>query len=202
MAERTTRLYRAYAAIDAANARDPSSCEIDGRREPAELVYGRRMSETLARLDPAASDLLRIAVRGQHIERWTSPRKSYPEGRVGYLKWRKDLGDFHARRLAAIMAEAGYTAEEAARVGALVRKERLKLDPEAQTLEDAACVVFLMHYIGDFSAKTDQDKLAGILAKTWRKMSERGRAHALTLALPPAITGLLERGLAGPPGTD
>jgi len=200
-AERARRLGRVYAAIDAANARDPNSCEIDGRREPAELVYGRRMSEALAQLDPDASDLLRIAVRGQHIERWTSPRKNYPDGRVGYLKWRKDLGDFHARRLAAIMAEAGYAAEEAARVGMLVRKERLKLDPEVQTLEDVACIVFLTHYIGDFAAKTDQDKLAGILAKTWRKMSERGRAHALTLALPAEIAALLERGLAALPSS-
>jgi hypothetical protein len=48
------------------------------------------MSTTLGRISPQASELLRIAVRGQHIERWTSPRKAYVEGRVGYLKWRKD----------------------------------------------------------------------------------------------------------------
>lgn len=189
------RLESVYAAIDAANACDPHGCEVGGRREPAELVYGRRMTEALSRFDPAASELLRIAARGQHVERWTSPRNSYPEGRVGYLKWRKDLGDFHARRLGAIMAEAGYDADEAARVGAIVRKERLKLDPEVQTLEDVACIVFLSHYIGDFSTKTDRDKLAGILAKTWRKMSERGQAYAMTLDLPAEIPALLEQGL-------
>ena len=119
------------AAIDAANAADPNSIEIEGKTQPAELVYGRRMSATLARMAPAASEPLRIAARGQHIERWRSPRKSYPDGRAGYLKWRKDLKDVHAQRLGEIMAAAGYEPGEIARVGALVRKEQLKLDPEA-----------------------------------------------------------------------
>jgi hypothetical protein len=41
------------------------------------------MSETLARMAPNASEHLRIAARGQHIERWTSPRTKYPSGRAG-----------------------------------------------------------------------------------------------------------------------
>src|SRR5215470_15361777 len=126
----------AIAAIDGANARDPNTVEIDGRAVPAELLYGRRMSDALARLAANASELLRIAVRGQHIERWTSPRGGYPAGRAGYLKWRNDLKDYHARRLGEIMTAAGYEPQEAARVGALVRKERLRSDPEAQMLED------------------------------------------------------------------
>src|SRR5262245_3575204 len=120
------RLADVLAAIDAANAQDPHTVEVDGRREPAELVYGQRMSETLARLAPRASEHLQIAARGQHIERWTSPRKSYPDGRVGYLKRRKDLQDFHARRLAGLMTAAGYGEGDIARVGSLIRKERLK----------------------------------------------------------------------------
>jgi len=184
------------AAIDAANARDPHTIEVDGQHEPAELVYGRRMSATLLDVAPDASEHLRIAVRGQHIERWTSPRKSYPDGRVGYLRWRKDLQDFHARRLAEIMAAAGYADADIGRVGALVRKERLKSDAEAQMLEDVACLVFLAHYLSDFVAKTEQDKLPGILAKTWNKMSASARDAALKLPLPPTIPALLEQGLA------
>jgi len=191
-----TRLVNVIAAIDSANAVDPNRVEIDGRREPAEFVYARRMSETLARLAPDASAHLRIAVRGQHIERWTSPRKSYPEGRAGYLKWRNDLKDFHARRLAEIMTAAACGADDIARVGALVRKERLKRDPESQMLEDVVCVVFLAHYVDDFRPKTDDEKLADILAKTWAKMSPLGHEHALKLALGPDIPRLLESGLA------
>jgi len=196
MPEQSGRLAEVIAAIDAANARDPNTVEVDGRREPAELVYGRRMSETLGRIAPDASEQLAIAVRGQHIERWTSPRKAYPDGRVGYLRWRKDLQEFHARRLGEIMTAAGYGADDIGRVGALIRKERLKLDPEVQMLEDVACLVFLAHYLEDFMGKTDQDKLPGILAKTWNKMSSAGHEQALKLSLPPAVPALLEQGLA------
>lgn len=184
------------AAIDAANAADPTMIDVEGQREPAELVYGRRMSATLARMAPDASEPLRIAARGQHIERWRLPRKSYPDGRAGYLKWRKDAKDIHARRLGEIMADAGYGADDIARVGALVRKEKFKLDAEAQLLEDVVCVVFLKHYLAAFMAKTEPGKLPGILAKTWCKMSEFGHARALELDLPPAVLRLLEQGLA------
>jgi hypothetical protein len=189
------RLTDVIAAIDGANAGDPNRIEVDGPLEPAELVYGRRMSETLARMAPNASEHLRIAARGQHIERWTSPRTSYPAGRAGYLKWRKDLQAFHARRIGEIMAAQGYGADDIARVGALIRKERLKSDAEAQLIEDVACIVFLEYYVADFLAKTDADKLADILAKTWNKMSPRGREEAGKLALPASVKPLLEQGL-------
>ena len=184
------------AAIDTANAADPNAIEVEGQRLPAELVYGRRMSTTLARMAPAPSEPLRIAARGQHIERSRSPRKSYPDGRAGYLKWRKDLKEVHAQRLSEIMAAAGYEAGEIARVGALVRKDKLKLDAEAQLLEDVVCVVFLEHYLAAFIAKTEASKIPGILAKTWRKMSDLGHAEALKLGVSPQVMRLLEQGLA------
>jgi hypothetical protein len=197
MSDEGSRYDAVIAAIDEANARDPKTAEVDSHAVPAELLYGWRMSETLAAVAPDASELLRIAARGQHIERWTSPRISYPAGRVGYLKWRSDLKDFHARRLGEILAAAGYGAQEAARVGALVRKERLRTDPEVQALEDAACIVFLAHYVEDFLGKTDADdaKLGRILAQTWNKMSAAGQAHAGKLDLPPHVLALLKRGL-------
>jgi hypothetical protein len=184
------------AAIDAANAADPNLTEIERRAEPAELVYGRRMSATLARMCPDASEPLQIAARGQHIERWLLARKSYPEGRAGYLRWRRDAKELHARRLGDIMTDAGYGAADIERVGALVRKERLKLDQEAQLLEDVVCVVFLEHYLAPFMAKTELAKLPGILAKTWKKMSDFGHDEALKLNVPPQVLRLLEQGLA------
>jgi hypothetical protein len=55
------RLHCALGAIDTANARDLSR----EAGEPAELVYGRRMSEALAAFAPGASEALQIAVRGR-----------------------------------------------------------------------------------------------------------------------------------------
>src|SRR5262249_12729989 len=195
--DNSARFDQVIAAIDAANGGDPNRIELDGAAAPAELVYGRRMSETLASMAPAASEHLRIAARGQHVERWTSPRKSFPEGRAGYLRWRNELKSFHARRVGEIMQAAGYGADDIARVGALIRKERLKSDAEAQMLEDVACIVFLRHYLDEFMQKTDQDKLAGILAKTWNKMSALGHEHARALDLPAAGPALVGGGRAG-----
>jgi Domain of unknown function (DUF4202) len=189
------RFAQVVTAIDHANACDPHVVQIDGRTVPAELLYSQRMSDALAHMAPDASELLRIAARGQHIERWTSPRAGYPPGRAGYLKWRNDLKEFHARRLGEIMAAAGYEPHDTARVGAIVRKERLRSDPEVQMLEDVICVVFLEHYLADFMVKTDDAKLARILARTWNKMSAQGHAHAGKLNLSPAALALLRRAL-------
>jgi hypothetical protein len=189
------RVSRVLAAIDAANSADPTVVQAEGRLVPAERLYGERMSAALAEFMPNASEALTIAARGQHIERWTSPRANYPAGRPGYLAWRRDLKNFHARRLADIMAAHGFHGRAIDRVGALVRKERLKQDPEAQALEDVICIVFLKYYAAAFAVKHDDEKLTDILVKTWRKMSPRGHEAATGLKLPPRVGALLQAGL-------
>ena len=193
----TDRLARVVDLIDAANAADPNPVATPDGERPAELVYGERMSAMLARFCPTASEHLTIAVRGQHIERWTSPRAAYPDGRIGYLKWRKDLKDHHAGRVGALMDEAGYAAPDIVRVASLIRKERLKHDAEAQTLEDVACLVFLTHHAGAFIAKHDDAKVVDILAKTAAKMSNGGLEAASRLALPERLGRLMGIALAG-----
>jgi len=169
---------------------------VGGERLPAALVYGRRMSEVLAIHVPTASEPLRIAARAQHVERWLIPRNTYPDGRIGYLTWRKDLQKHHARRTAAIMEAAGYGAEAIARVGALLRKERLKQDEEVQALEDIVCLVFLEFEAPDFIAKHDDAKVRDILAKTAKKMSPRGLVATSRLTLDPRLSQLLTEALA------
>jgi Domain of unknown function (DUF4202) len=190
------RLAKALAGIDAANAADPNAEKVEGGTRPAALVYSERMTAWLERIEPAASELLAIAVRAQHIERWISPRSDYPMTREGYLRWRGALGRFHARRAGEIMAEAGYDDAAIGRVGRLIGKTRLKRDAEAQTLEDVACLVFLENYLIDFSNRHEEEKIVDILRKTWTKMSDRGRDAALTLDMPPRARDLLKRALA------
>jgi hypothetical protein len=185
------------AAIDAANAEDPNVETVDGKRVAKELAYARRMTAWLARLDPEASEALRLAIRAQHIRRWTVPRDSYPMDRQGYHRWRTALARFHAETAGTLMKQAGYDAAMVERVGSLIRKERLKTDPEAQTLEDVACLVFLENYLADFAGKHDEAKVVDILRKTWRKMSKRGQEAALALDLAPDGRRVLDRALAG-----
>lgn len=168
-----TRLDTVLAAIDLANAADPT--ETDG--QPAALLYGQRMSAELDRLFPGAGDPLRIAARGQHVERWILKRGDYPEGRTGYLTWRRDLARHHAERVGGLMAEAGYPEEDIAAAGRMLRKEGLKRDPDVQALEDVICFVFLKWYFAPFAAKHAEDKVLDIVGKTARKMSDDGRAR-------------------------
>jgi hypothetical protein len=166
---------RAFALIDAANAADPTV--EDGR--PAALVYGERMSVELDRLVPDATDVLRIAARGQHVERWHLPRTDFPDGREGYLAWRREQARRHALRVGGIMAEAGFDAAAQDRVGVLLRKEGIKRDAEVQALEDVICFVFLRWYFQPFAEKHDADAVLKIVEKTARKMSAGARLRVL-----------------------
>lgn len=169
------RVLRCMELFDAANAEDPNK-ESDGA--PKELVYSRRMSVWLEKLEPNAPAEVKLAVRAQHIRRWEIPRKSYPKGRAAYLRWRKDLGRFHADTAGAIMSECGFDQATVSRVQAIIRKERFKVDPWAQLLEDVACLVFLEHYFDAFADDQEEASMVNILRRTWLKMSERGHEAA------------------------
>jgi len=189
------RLDAAFARIDEANAQDPNLERLDGQDFPKELLYGRRMSATLATFAPDADDAVKLAARAQHVQRWKIPRSDFPMDRKGYLAWRQKLYGMHAELAGEILREVGYDDATIARVGTLLRKKGLKTDPDVQLLEDVICLVFLEHYFADFSVKHDDDKVIDILRKTWAKMSPRGHEAALALPLGEERR-LVERALA------
>lgn len=178
-----TRLQAVLASIDAANGEDPSLVNEEGRSVARELLYGQRMSGWLSRLEPEASEVLQIAARGQHIRRWVIPRSDYPMDRAGYLKWRTTLYRFHADQLEPLMQEGGYPDMDIQRMRGLVEKRGIKSNPEAQTLEDVICLVFLEFYFDDFRGRHERSKVVDIVRKTWGKMSDRGQGFALQLPL-------------------
>lgn len=171
-----TRLQTAFAAIDQANSADPN--QTDG--QPVELLYGQRMTDEQQALYPDASEPLRIACRGQHIERWTLPRSDFPMDRPGYLAWRTEQGRRHAARVAAIMRDAGYAEDDIQHTEKMLTKQGIKRDGEVQALEDVACFTFIRWYMGPFSQTRDADEMLRIVEKTARKMSAMARARALT----------------------
>lgn len=190
------RLEQILALIDAANAEDPRQDGSEGRLLPQELLYSQRMSACLADFEPAASEALQIAVRAQHIRRWQIPRDRYPMDRIGYLSWRRDLGQFHAEQSAALMEEAGWDKAGIARVRSLLTKQGIKRDAESQTLEDVACLVFLRYYLADFAARHPEEKLLAIIRKTWKKMSGHGHQAALQIELDSTLRALLAKAIA------
>jgi hypothetical protein len=194
----TSHLFsRALESFDSVNSLDPRIEIVDGRPEPKELVYARRMSDTLSDFIPDASEPLRLAVRAQHIARWQIPRTDFPEGKQGYKQWRSKLMGVHAEIADGILAEVGYDQATRERVAKLVRKEGVKRDPEVQALEDTACLVFLRYYFDEFIAEHDDEKLLGIIRKTWAKMSDRGHAAALVIAFHGRGADLIHTALEG-----
>jgi hypothetical protein len=187
---------RARQFIDSAHAADPTRA-IDGRA--AEFIYGERVAAWVVRLVPDASPLLLLAARCQHLERWLTPRATFPEGKVGYLTWRRSLYVKQAERARELLLAAGVTANEAAEVATWVSKTGLKTNPGTQALEDAAVLVFLENEISTFAAQHadyPREKFVDILKKTWRKLSPAAQHAATNLALPPAIAELVRAALA------
>ena len=201
------RLARAVAAIDAANADDPNTVVVagpagPGGREqgiarPKELVHAELMTAWVTRLRPDASEALLLAARAHHIRRWLVPRASYPEGRAGYLRWRRDLHERHASEVGAILEAVGYDATTIARVQHIVRKRDLARDPDVQVLEDALCLVFIETQFAELAAKLDRPKMVDVVRKTLKKMSPQGQTMALSLPLPDDDRALIEEASRG-----
>jgi hypothetical protein len=190
------RFDRAIAAIDAANAEDPTTVTIRGRTGPKEALHAELVSAWVDRLAPDASEALRLAARAHHLRRWTSPRSSAPAGRAGYLRWRKALHEQHAADLGAILTDAGYAAPTVTRAQAIVRKEGLARDPEVQALEDALCLVFLETQFADVAARLEPETLERVVRKTAAKMSDAGRAAIGDVPMDDDARAILERALA------
>jgi len=191
-----SRFDAAIAAFDAANAEDPNQEMVDGKSMPKELLYAQRMSEMLDRFAPDAPESVRLAVRAQHIQRWKTPRNTYPMDRQGYLQWRTGLYKFHAETAGRLMHEAGYDEEMIERVKTAIGKRGLKVNADTQMLEDVIDLVFMEHYLAGFAAQHpeyDEAKWIEIIRKTWKKMSDQGRDFVLHggIRLPEALVPLI-----------
>jgi tRNAThr (cytosine32-N3)-methyltransferase len=182
---------RARTLIDSAHSADPNR-GADGR--PAELAYADHVEKWVVRIAPDADQVLRLAARCQHLERWSVPRSSFPMDRPGYLSWRKSLYVRQAERARMLLLEAGVPAEKAADAATWVSKTGLRTNPGTQALEDAAVLVFLESEIQAFAAQHAEyprEKFVDILRKTWRKMSPRAQELARGLDLPAPIMALV-----------
>nr|POF23938.1 hypothetical protein CFP56_54874 [Quercus suber] len=187
-----TKIYEAH-------AEDPNQhTTSDGQQIPYETHYSRKMEMYLEKRAPAASEVLHLAICGQHFRRWEVPRNSYPMTKLGYHAWRAGLKKRQAALVGPILAEAGYAPGEVERCMALIEKEGLKQgEEEVQVLEDVACLVFLDDQFEEFREKHDEAKIVRILQKTWGKMSQRGQELALEIPMTEECKALVVKALNG-----
>lgn len=180
LSERALRA--AIAAIDAANAEDPTHVVVRGEELPLALAHGRLASAWVPRLVSDPDDALILAARAHHLRRWEVPRAAYPEGRAGYLRWRRDQKDRHAVEVVPLLAAAGCGEATINRVQVLLRRARLDATSGTQVIEDAACLAFLETQLSDVAARLERDQIVEVLRRTARKMS--GEALALVGEIP------------------
>jgi hypothetical protein len=186
---------QAFEYFDAYNRLDPTVIRYEGHEYPFEYFFALRLHEWVRKLEPNAGEPLLLASRCQHIGRWQSAREDYPQGKAGYLKWRTDLKDFHAKKAEAILSNLGYEKEVIEAVKNIVYKKDLKNNHDVQVMEDALCLVFLQYQYADFISKHDDDKIIRILQKSWAKMSLPGKREAAKLHFEGRAKLLLEAAL-------
>ena len=190
----SSRYDAAVAAIDAANADDPTVVEVRGKRVSLALVHGQLAAEWIEKLVDEPDETLTLAARAHHLRRWELPRDSYPLGRAGYLRWRRDQKARHANDVAAILESSGYETSEIEAVQRLIRRESVD---GAQAVEDAACLVFIETQLGSIAERMDRDLLIEVIRKTARKMSDRGLQLVASIPLGDAEKSLLMQALGG-----
>ena len=183
-------------AVDRANAEGPESVTVDGITRPKEVVHAERMTYWLPVLDPDPTAAQRIAARAHHFRRWAVSRVDYPEGRAGYLRWRRDQKARHVREVGDLLKGLGADDDLVARVGVIVAKDGLGQDIEVQTHEDALCLVFLEQQFADLATQLGDERMVEVLRRTAAKMSPAALSLASDLAMSPQVRVLLERALA------
>ena len=160
-----------YDAIDAVNASDPSLLDWNGESVPRSLLQGQRATTWLAQVFVDPSIALSIAARAHHLARWQIARSTYPDGRAGYLRWRKASKAASAELLVTTLAPFGVAADNVSRAVDLIQRVGLGSDPEAQAVEDVACLVFLETDYVALLQRLGSEDTAGAVRKTLKKMS-------------------------------
>ena len=180
------------ARIDEANARDPRMQTVEGRAYPRELIFSRRVFEWINRLDPSASDAVRLAARSHTLQRWEVPRTDYGPDTASYHLWRGATANHSAKAATQILKQTDCSDETISKVSQLIKRELLPPDPEAQLLEDADCLAFLDIKLGEYLEQWEGVKLRRILQGTWRKMSAPARQMAMDLPLDPRVKKIIQ----------
>ena len=191
----TGNFEQAISAFDSYHEKDPNTELYEGKILPKERIYASHMSNRLKQFAPDADESVKLAARCQHIGRWEIPRDKYPMDRKGYLQWRNEAKVHHARIAEKLLLECGYGAGTIEEVKALILKKGLHSNPNAQLLEDVACLVFLEHYLTEFSAKHEDEKVIDILKKTVKKMSDKAKNAVDEITFTLKIKSMIKKAL-------
>lgn len=163
-------LQAAISAIDSANGEDPNVIVFEGRSWPRAQLQGVRATYWLGELDTSADPAVTIAARAHHLRRWSVNRSSFPEGRAGYHRWKREARAAHRAAIEAVLAPLQLPSDVVARAGEFAERTSLT-EPGTQLVEDVACLVFLETQYDELIERLGDEKVSDALRKTTRKMS-------------------------------
>lgn len=186
------RLEQALREFDEINLLDPRIQMVQSLTYPRELIFSRRVSSWVDKLNASASEPVQLAARAHTLKRWEIPRDRYTKDTAGYHEWRNATAAHAAAAAAKVLQRIGYPDEVVQRVGQLITQARFPANPDAQLLEDADCLTFLEFKLTDYLDQWDEQKVLRILLGTWGKMSPEARRAALGLSLDPQTMKLLK----------
>jgi hypothetical protein len=99
----------------------------------------------------------------------------------------------HARIAEGIMLACDYDVHTIEIVKFLLLKRELQQNPETQLLEDVICLVFIEHYLADFAAQHEPEKVVDIVRKTMKKMTHRAIVATSSLNLSNDVKDILQK---------
>jgi Domain of unknown function (DUF4202) len=177
--------------FDRVNRRDPRRQTVNRKSQPREFIFARTVYAWVERLDPSASEAVRLAARSHTLRRWEIPRDRYRMDTVGYHEWRTVTAAHSAEAAAAVLKRAGYAEAAIREIRRLITGARHPQDPDTQLLEDADCLSFLEIKLAGYMTRWDEAKIRRILEGTWSKMSPAARHRALEIPLDPRVKKLI-----------
>ncbi|HEY5955797.1 MAG TPA: DUF4202 domain-containing protein [Polyangiaceae bacterium] len=182
----------ALAQFAAIGAGDPRRVVWDGQELPRQLGEAACLLHYVRCLQPTPSLALQLATQCQHLRRYAYPRSEFPDGREGYLNWRKQAAHRSAEEAAAILRALGFETSLVEQVMSIITKQDRRRNPDCQAMEDALCLSFFRLDAPEFAAKHAVEEVERILRRTWLKMSEHGRTIALAERFVEPLRGALE----------
>ena len=161
------RLETALSAIDAANSDDPNQLWVEGKSEPKELVYARRMTSGSFRLRRASSEDSTAggAAAAYILPRWQihALLTAIPQDESATCSGERIYTATTPSRCRPYSPGSGTGHDTATieSVQRLLRKQGIKTDPDMQMLEDVICLVFLEYELADFAERYPAEKSRG-----------------------------------------
>ncbi|MBI3995884.1 MAG: DUF4202 domain-containing protein [Nitrospirae bacterium] len=184
-------LEQALQEFDRVNGEDPRRQTVGGSSEARELFFARKVYAWVERLNPSASEAVRLAARSHTVRRWEVPRNRYRMDTGGYRQWRAATAAHSAETAIGILKQIGYPEAVIRDVKRIITGLHRPDHPDAQLLEDADCLAFLESKLADYLDRWDEAKVRRILEGTWSKMSPAARKMALELRLDSRVKKLL-----------